>query len=183
MIDLILFVLLVFGVLMGLKRGFILQFFHLTGSIVALVIAMLYYDAISPRLELWVPFPELPADAAWAVFLGESSIENAFYNAAAFLLIFMAVRILLHILASMLDFVAELPVLSSVNKLFGGVLGFVEVYLILFLFLYVGALLPIEFVQTMLDRSEIAAFTIENTPYLSGKIKELWFEHIASRML
>lgn len=182
MIDLILVILLVFGVFVGLKRGFILQVFHLLGFIISFIVAMRYYDVISPRLELWVPYPELPEDASWAMFLGETSVENAFYNAVAFFIIFFAVRIILHIIASMLDFVAELPILRSVNKLLGGVFGFIEVYLILFLLLYIGALVPIGFVQTVLERSEIAAFIIEQTPYFSEEIRTLWFDHVVSML-
>lgn len=179
MIDLILLILLVFGVLVGLKRGFILQVFHLAGFIIAFIVAAKYYDLIAPRLVLWVPYPDLPEDASWAVFLGETSVETAFYNAIAFLIIFFAVKIILHIIASMLDFVAELPILRSVNTLLGGLFGFVEIYLILFLLLYIGALVPLEVVQTVIERSEIAGFIIERTPYLSEEIRSLWFEHVA----
>lgn len=182
MIDLILLILLVFGILVGLKRGFILQLFHLAGFIISFVVAMRYYDVLSPRLELWIPYPELPENAAWAVFLGETSMENAFYNAIAFFVIFFAVRVLLHIIASMLDFVAELPILRSLNKLLGGVLGFIEVYLILFLLLYIGALVPVGAVQTVIERSEIAAFIIEHTPYFSEEIRRLWFEHVVTML-
>lgn len=182
MIDLILLILLVFGIFVGLKRGFILQLLHLVGFIIAFIVAMRYYDVISPHLELWVPYPDLPEDASWAVFLGETSMESAFYNAIAFFIIFFAVRILLQIIASMLDFVAELPILRSLNKLLGGVFGFIEVYLILFLLLYIGALVPVEVVQSIIEQSGIATFIIEKTPYLSEEIRTLWFEHVVAML-
>lgn len=182
MIDLILLILLVFGIFVGLKRGFILQLLHLVGFIIAFIVAMRYYDVISPHLKLWVPYPDLPENASWAVFLGETSMESAFYNAIAFFIIFFAVRILLQIIASMLDFVAELPILRSLNKLLGGVFGFIEVYLILFLLLYIGALVPVELVQTIIEQSGIATFIIEQTPYLSEEIRTLWFEHVVAML-
>lgn len=178
MFDVILIILLIFGFLIGLKRGFILQLFHLVGFIVAFIAAILYYDDLGSRLSLWIPYPDL-SDGAWADFLDALPLENGFYNAIAFAIIFFAVKILLQIIASMLDFVAYLPVLKSINKMLGAVLGFVEIYLILFIVLYILALTPIEGVQSWITDSSLALFIIENTPYFSDKITELWFEHVA----
>ncbi|UJL45009.1 CvpA family protein [Virgibacillus sp. NKC19-16] len=178
MFDVILIIFLIFGFLIGLKRGFILQLFHLVGFIAAFIAAILYYDDLGARLSLWIPYPEL-SDGAWADFLESLPLENAFYNAIAFAIIFFAVKIILQIIASMLDFVAYLPILKSVNKILGAVLGFIEIYLILFIVLYILALTPIDTIQSWITNSSIAMFIIENTPYFSGKITELWFEHVA----
>jgi uncharacterized membrane protein required for colicin V production len=175
MFDFIIIVLLIFGVLIGFRRGFILQLFHLVGFIIAFIVAVKYYHVVGERLALWIPYPELSSDNAWADFLQSLPLENGFYNAIAFALIFFAVKIILHIIASMLDFVASLPVLHSMNKLLGAVLGFVEIYLILFIILYIMALTPIGGVQTWMNNSSVALLIIENTPYLSEKVKDLWF--------
>src|SRR5699024_632888 len=132
MVDFILLILLIFGFLMGLKRGFILQAFHLIGFIISFVVATLYYDKIAERLSLWIPYTELSDGSTWASFLQSTSMQDAFYNAIAFAIIFFAVKVLLQIIASMLDFLASLPVLRSFNKIGGSVLGFLEVYLVLF---------------------------------------------------
>lgn len=179
MIDLLLLFLLFIGVLTGLKRGFILQLFHLIGFIVAFVAAVIYYDDLSPKLTLWVPYPELPADASWAVFLDNLPLEQAFYNAVAFAILFFGVKIVLHIIASMLDFVSELPILNSLNTLLGGILGFVENYVILFVVLYIAALVPVAGVQSALDGSLLAQLIIEHTPVLSNELENLWIEHVA----
>lgn len=178
MVDIILLLLLIFGFFIGLKRGFILQLFHLVGFIVAFILAVLYYDQLAAKLALWIPYPELSDESAWADFLQGLPLEIAFYNAIAFAIIFFAVKIVLQIIASMLDFVAELPILHSVNKLLGGILGFVEIYLIIFVILYILALTPLSTVQTWINDSGIAMFIVEHTPILSEKIKELWFTHI-----
>ncbi|WP_281658312.1 CvpA family protein [Halobacillus sp. Cin3] len=179
MIDLLLLFLLFIGILTGLKRGFILQLFHLIGFIVAFVVAVIYYDDLSPKLTLWVPYPELPADASWAVFLDNLPLEQAFYNAVAFAILFFGAKIVLHIIASMLDFVSELPILNSLNTLLGGILGFVENYVILFVVLYIAALVPVAGVQSALDGSLLAQLIIEHTPMLSNELENLWIEHVA----
>lgn len=175
MFDLIIIVLLVFGFLIGLKRGFILQLFHLVGFIIAFILAAKYYDILGERLALWIPYPELSNDSSWAEFLQALPLENGFYNAISFAIIFFAVKVILHIIASMLDFVASLPILNSVNKLLGSIFGFLEIYLLLFIVLYILALTPIEGIQSWINDSSIALYMIENTPYLSEKVKDLWF--------
>ncbi|MBP1968843.1 putative membrane protein required for colicin V production [Virgibacillus natechei] len=178
MFDLILIVLLILGFLIGLRRGFILQLFHLVGFVVAFIVAVLYYDVLGERISLWIPYPQISNDSAWAEFLQSLPLESGFYNAIAFAIIFFAVKILLQIIASMLDFVAYLPVLKSINKILGAVLGFLEIYLILFIVLYILALTPVEGIQSWINNSFIALFIIENTPYFSDKITDLWFTHV-----
>ncbi|ASK63020.1 hypothetical protein CFK37_13130 [Virgibacillus phasianinus] len=180
MVDIILLIMLIFGFFVGLKRGFILQLFHLIGFIAAFIVAALYYDQLASRLALWIPYPELPDESAWADFLQNMPLEIAFYNAIAFAIIFFAVKIVLQIIASMLDFVADLPVLHSVNKLLGAILGFIEIYLILFIILYILALTPLSTVQSYVNDSWVAMFIVEHTPLFSEKLKDLWFTHVES---
>src|SRR5690625_1266992 len=175
MLSIILIVLLIFGFLMGLKRGFILQLFHLLGFVIAFYIAQKYYDKLAPQLALWVPYPSLTGESTWAVFLQTLPLENAFYHAISFVAVFFATKIALQIITTMLDFIAAIPMLRSVNKILGAALGFAEVYLILFIILFISALTPIERIQEIIGDSKIALYMIEQTPYLSEKLHTLWF--------
>jgi uncharacterized membrane protein required for colicin V production len=180
MVTLLLLLFLFFGFLMGLKRGFILQVFHLAGFIIAFIVAAVYYDKLAPGLTLWIPYPEISGDSGWAAFLQSMPLEKGFYNAIAFAIIFFAAKIVLQIIASMLDFVTKLPILNSVNKLGGAILGFAEVYLILFIILYILALTPVSGAQDWINDSTLALFMIEHTPYLSEKIQSLWFAAVSN---
>ena len=182
MITLLLILVLLFGFLMGLKRGFILQVLHLIGFIVSFIVASLYFRKLAEQLSLWIPYPELGDDKVWAVFLNSMPLENAFYNAIAFAIIFFVTKMVLQIIATMLDFVARLPVIRSVNKGLGAVLGFLEVYLITFIILYIVALLPVEKVQLKLQSSRLATFMIEHTPFLSNAVESLWFTELLSKL-
>ncbi|GAK05166.1 possible colicin V production protein [Geomicrobium sp. JCM 19037] len=112
------------------------------------------------------------------MFISAFNFEAVYYNGIAFAILFFATRILLHILASMLDFVSHLPVLRSVNRLLGGALGFVEAYLIVFVLLIVAALLPVDAVQQTIGNSSIARLIIDHTPFLSGWLQELWISPV-----
>lgn len=176
MFNLILIVILLLGMIIGLKRGFILQFFHLIGFFAAFYLATQYYDKITPHLILWIPYPDLIGESehAWVQMLEIFPLEDVFYHVVSFSIIFFGAKIALQIIASMLDFVAELPILNWINKLMGVLLGFMEVYLIMFIFLFIFAITPIPILQTWINESNIALFIIEKTPYLSEKVKSLW---------
>lgn len=169
--------------LIGLKRGFILQVMHLTGFIIAFIVARIYYKTLALQLVSWIPYPELSSDQTWAMFLNSMPLENAFYNAIAFAIIFFVVKIVLQIIASMLDFVARAPVLRHLNKLLGAVLGFVEVYFIMFIVLYIIALLPLNMIQERLSDSFIAKSIVEHTPILSKAMEHLWFTELLGKMI
>src|SRR5699024_7298252 len=91
--------------------------------------------------------------------------------------------IILQIIASMLDFLAQLPLLRTVNKLLGAGLGFLEVYFVIFIILYLTALLPVEKVQTMIDNSVVAKIIISRTPFLSNGVESLFFNEFLSKFL
>jgi uncharacterized membrane protein required for colicin V production len=174
MLDLAVLIILCFGFLMGLRRGFILQLIHLTGFVIASIIAYLYYEQLAPKLTLWVPYPNLSTNLTLPSVFDNVNLEDAYYRAIAFVVIFFAVKILLQIIGSMLDFVAQIPVLKQLNIWAGGMLGFIEVYLITFILLFIAALLPIESIQGSLTDSILAEFMIKQTPILSQLIQDLW---------
>ncbi len=182
MIDLILIGVLVVGFLIGLRRGLILQLVHLTGFIAAFIIAYLYFDELAPKLRLWIPYPTVSEESSLAMFVNAGFLEDAYYRAIAFAMLFFATKIILQILGSMLDFLADLPILRTINGWLGGILGFVEVYLVIFLFLYIAALVPLTSIQTAMADSVVAKAMVEHTPVFSEKIKSMWIAEINTKI-
>jgi uncharacterized membrane protein required for colicin V production len=181
MLDIAILVIFLIGFFVGLKRGLILQFIHLVGFIVAFVIAAMYYDKLAPKLTLWVPYPNLDTETPLQYIFKGNNLEDAFYRAIAFAAIFFSVKIFLQIIGTMLDFIAHIPILKQLNTLAGGFLGVIEVYLLIFIVLYIAALLPLEFIQEPIKDSTFAKAIINHTPIFSKQIKEMWFEYIAAR--
>lgn len=180
MLDLAIIIFLIIGFFVGLKRGFILQLVHLIGFIIAYVAANSYYEQLAPKLTLWIPYPNFGNVSTLKILTDSSNMETAFYRAIAFVIIFFTVKVLMQIIGSMLDFVAHLPVLRQLNVWAGGILGFVEVYLVIFILLYISALVPIEFLQNALDHSMMSKAIVNHTPILSQQIKSLWIEYSAA---
>ncbi len=175
MLSLIIVILFVIGFIIGLNRGFIMGILHIFGSIAAFIVAALYYDDLASRITLWIPYPEFGDSTVLQVFFDVINAEAAYYKGIAFILIFFFTKIVLQILANMLNFLARLPILKQLNVWAGGILGFIEVYLIVFILLYIAALLPIDSIQSTIESSGLAKGIIENTPIISSQIKEMWF--------
>ncbi|MCL6586283.1 MAG: CvpA family protein [Anoxybacillus sp.] len=179
MVDVALLFILFTGFMIGLKRGFILQFIHMTGFIVAFIVAYMNYEKLVPTLKLWIPYPTFGDPETIKMLFESAHLDEAYYRAMAFAILFFATKIVMQIIGSMLDFVAQLPLLRSMNRWAGGALGFVEVYLLLFLILYVGALIPVEAVQTKLQHSFMASFIVKHTPFFSDMLKQMWIRYMA----
>lgn len=179
MVDVALLFILFTGFMIGLKRGFILQFIHMTGFIVAFIVAYMNYEKLVPTLKLWIPYPTFGDPETVKMLFESAHLDEAYYRAMAFAILFFATKIVMQIIGSMLDFVAQLPLLRSMNRWAGGALGFVEVYLLLFLVLYVGALIPVEAVQTKLQHSFMASFIVKHTPFFSDMLKQMWIRYMA----
>ncbi|SEO81350.1 Uncharacterized membrane protein, required for colicin V production [Amphibacillus marinus] len=177
MLDIIIIALLVFGVFRGLKRGLVLQVFHFISFFVAFIVAVNFYNSLAGHLEMLIPYPRISGEQ-WAFFNDTLPLENAYYNMIAFAVLFFGTKIILSIISSMLDFVADLPILSAINGLLGAVFGFVEQYLVLFVLIFIASLLPVAQVQSVLEQSNLAAFMIDQTPVLSEQVRTLWFEHM-----
>ncbi|MFC7371322.1 CvpA family protein [Fictibacillus iocasae] len=177
MLDIILLLLLAAGFLIGLKRGLIMQIVHLAGFVAAYIVAYLYFDDLTPHVKLWVPYPAPSGDSPVGMLLNAIPLEDAYYRAIAFAILFFGTKILLQILGSMLDFLAKLPILHSANRLLGGFFGFIEVYLIAFILLYIASLVPAENIQAYYQGSWLAQGMVENTPVFSDAVKDLWMKN------
>ena len=145
----------------------------MTGFIISFIIAYIYYDQLAPKLTLWVPYPVLDEQSTLNMIFETTNLDQAYYRVIAFAIIFFAARILFQIIGSMLDFLAHLPILKQLNVLGGGILGFIEIYIVIFILLYIAALLPISMVQTLLNDSFIAEFMVTHTPVLSDQVQDL----------
>lgn len=175
MLDILLIIIFIASLLVGLKRGFIVQAIHLTSFFIALIVAYIYYKPLAEKFVLWVPYPGISEDTSMTLILDTLDVDRTFYRIIAFAVIFFAVKIALQILGSIFDFLTYLPILNSINRLLGAILCFIEFYFILFIAMYVLAMLPIEVIQSFLGSSIIANLMLEHTPILTGMFQDWWY--------
>jgi len=178
MIDIIILILLLAGFITGARRGLIVQLIHMTGFIIALIVAYTYYKPLAEKFVLWIPFPAITTGSKLTIAVDSLDLDQTFYRIIAFAIIFIAVKFALQLLASMFDFLKYLPILGFVSNIAGAILGFIEFYFIMFVLLYVLALLPIDLIQNLIANSVLTGWMLEHTPILSELVKKWWFIYI-----
>ncbi|MFL0504745.1 CvpA family protein [Ureibacillus sp. 179-F W5.1 NHS] len=175
MLDIILLIIFAASLLVGLKRGFIVQAIHLASFFVALIVAYIYYKPLAEKFVLWIPYPGVTDSSSMVLVLDSLNVDETFYRIIAFAVIFFAVKIALQILGSVFDFITYLPILNSVNRILGAILCFIEFYFILFILMYVLALIPMGPIQNMMDGSFIANLMLEHTPIFTDMVRDWWY--------
>lgn len=153
MLDLIILLVLLSGLIVGAKRGFIVQMMHIVSFVVALIVAYIYYKPLAQKFVFWVPYPGVTDSGSLGVVIDSLDLDRTFYRVVAFAVIFFAVKISLQIVASIFDFITYLPVLGTMNRWLGALFGMIENYLIMFILLYILALLPIDMIQNLMSKS------------------------------
>ena len=175
MLDLIILFVLLGGLIVGAKRGFIVQIMHIVSFVIALIVAFIYYKPLANKFVFWVPYPGVTDTGNLGVVIDQLDLDSTFYRVIAFAVIFFAVKITLQIVASIFDFIAYLPVLQSLNRILGGILGMIEYYLLMFIALYVIALLPIAPIQNLMSKSLLSGLILEHTPIITKMFQNWWY--------
>lgn len=175
MLDLIILIVLLTGLIVGLKRGLIVQLMHIVSYVVALIVAYIYYKPLAEKFVFWVPYPGVTDTGSLGVVIDSLDLDRTFYRVIAFAVIFFVMKFTLQIVASIFDFIAYLPVLKSLNRILGALFGVIEYYLLLFIVLYVFALLPIEPVQNLMSKSLLSGLILEHTPIITNMFQNWWY--------
>ncbi|BDH62525.1 membrane protein [Lysinibacillus sp. PLM2] len=175
MLDLILIIIFIASLMVGIRRGFVVEAIHLASFFIALLVAYIFYKPLADNFVFWIPYPGISADSSTTLMLDMIDVDQTFYRIVAFAVIFFATKILLQIVATIFDFLTYLPILKSVNRLLGAALCFVEFYLVTFIVLYVLALLPIDTIQHLLGGSFISGLMLEHTPIVTSIFQNWWY--------
>jgi len=175
MLDIVLLIIFAASLLLGMKRGFVMQAINLVGFLVALIVAYIYYKPLAEKFVLWIPYPGMTEETSFTLVIDMLDVDQTFYRIIAFAVIFFTVKIAMQIIGSIFDFLTYLPVLNSFNRILGALLCFVEFYFILFILLYVLALLPVTTIQSLMGSSIIAGLMLEHTPIVTQLFQKIWY--------
>jgi uncharacterized membrane protein required for colicin V production len=176
-VDLIIIIIFIAGILMGYRRGFILQVVHLLGFFAAYIVAYRYFKEFAIVLQDWIPYPFMDQETGTTeppFWMQMFDMESMFYSAIAFAALFFGTKLALQVIGHVLHTVALLPGLNMANRWLGAALGFLEVLIILFIIAHVLVFIPWETGQIWMSQSKIALWLLEQAPYFSGQLQELW---------
>lgn len=149
--------------LLGSKRGILKELVIIVGTIVIFVIAFFLKDVLAGFFCENLPFFNLRIPLGNLV-----SLNVIFYQLIAFLLIVIVLRLILQILIDVTGIFSRIInatiILALPNKLLGFVVGLIEGYILMFIFLTVLSI-PLSGSELFMD-SSVRKFIVNDTPVL-----------------
>jgi len=167
-LDALIIVFLILGIMTGFRRGFIKQVVLLIGLIVILVLSFYLKNPVATFLYKHLPFFKFNG-----LIKGVSVINILLYELIAFLIVFSILYLILRIVLKITGLIESLLkatiILGFVSKILGGLVGLIESYIIIFIILFITSQ-PFINIKGLED-SKMAQFILDNTPIMSGAIK------------
>lgn len=169
-VDVIIIALLILGGVAGFKAGVIKKLTDFIGMFVVIILAFYLKNYISV-----IMYENLPFFNFFGLINGIDALNILLYEVIAFLVIFIALLFVLKVVLMLTGLAEKIlkatVILSIPSKLFGIVVGVIEMYVYLFLILVIVSL-PI-FDSSFLKDSKMNNFILNNTPVLSGVSEEI----------
>ena len=163
-VDNIIILFILLGGLVGFKEGAIKK----ATSIVGLVLVVILSFVLKNHLSVFF-YENLPFFNLWGVFKGIQVLNVVFYEMVAFLIIASVLTIVYRVLLGITGIIEKILkatiILSIPSKILGFVIGLIESYIWVYLFLFVLTL-PVFNIKEIYD-SKASTFIMTKTPILS----------------
>jgi len=174
-LDLILVVILIGSLIRGYQMGLIRQVINFLGFFIALFIAYRFSGDLAPYIESVIPTPSFEQSTLY-MFSETFQLTTMFYNSIAFFIIFIMTKLLLQIGGAVLHQIASLPVLATINRFSGALLGFIQAFIMVLIILHIMSVMPTKGVQDTLNGSYTAKLMMNVSPIVTEALYELWNE-------
>lgn len=166
-VDILIIIFLVFGALLGFKRGVFRELVSALGFILSVIFAFLLKGPVSNFLYEHLPFFNFGG-----IFKGVSVLNIIVYEVIAFLImlsIFLLLCQLLKIVTNIIEKVLTATIILGIpSKIAGAVVGVIYSYIIIFIVLYILSL-PVISLDIIKD-SKFKNNILTKTPLLSSFI-------------
>ncbi|MEQ9764292.1 CvpA family protein [Streptococcus sp. ZJ151] len=180
MITLLLFIILAWSFYIGFSRGIFLQAFYTIGSLVALAIAKAYYQPLAKMLYIWVPYAN-PTEGAHIYFFKDVDLfshELVFYAGVAFLAVYTLAYAAIRFLGVLLHLTPLDRFDTKVNNIIAGLLSCLVVCFTFSMGFTILATIPFDQIQQTLSGNGLIRFFIEDFPFFSSYLENLWITQI-----
>jgi len=164
----------------GYRRGFLLQGVYSVGYILSFMAARMYYKNLGRKLELLVPYPS-PTQTTKLVLFDKSLIfdmDKAFYAGFAFVFIVFVGWALTRFIGMFCYKLTFKPIIKRGNDLIGGILNVILTLVGLTLFLTLLAMIPMDFIQKLFQKSFLARAFVSSMPVISNWLNNWWITKI-----
>ena len=170
LIDIGIIIIVLIGIILGLKRGFTKQLVCSLGTVLSIIFAFIFKNKISVLLYSNLPFYKFGG-----ILKGVTILNILLYELIAFLLVFLILSIifkLLSFLTTVLESVLTASLIFGIpSRILGAVLGFVESYVFVFVLLFIFTLPVFQFNDYITKNSKFADKILLNTPIVSNYTK------------
>ena len=154
-LDVVFFVILLLGLLIGSWRGFVKGICKLAGTIFAIFVAFTFCNPFKNTLENWFGLTSAMANAFGGT---DAALTAASWISIiiSFLILFVIVKLLSWLLGKIgTGLVNKSKALSTVNRVLGAILGLVKGIFLIFLILTICYWLPIDGLHTYIGESSV----------------------------
>ena len=170
MLDLIIIIFILFGVLIGFKRGIIKQSVITIGIILVLILSFILKNPVSTLM-----YKNLPFFTFNGFFENISSINILLYEIIAFFLVFSVLSLILTILikiSSIFEKLLKLTIILAIpSKLLGALFGLIEYYILAFIILFILSNPLFNLTDNEIFKSELKDNMLSKTPIISKYVK------------
>ena len=135
-LDALIIILLILGIMGGMRRGLIKETVLLVGLIFIIVVSFYLRTPIATFMYKTLPFFEFSGK-----FQGVAILNILLYELIAFLIIFSILYLILRILLKVTGIIEKILkatiILGIFSKIGGAIVGFIESYVIIFIILFI----------------------------------------------
>ena len=167
-IDIGVIIFVLFGAVLGFKRGFTKELVKTIGFIVIVILAYLLKNPLSVFFYEHLPFLKI------GILKGAEVLNILIYEILAFLVVFTILSIILKFVlmaSSLFEKILNATIILGIpSKLLGAVIGILHHYIIAFVILYVLTLAC--FNNELVSTSKLRVIIVDNTPILSNLIDD-----------
>ena len=176
--DFILLLFILLGGFVGFKRGLTTQLVSTVGFVVIIIISYLFKGIVASFMYNNLPFFDFGG-----IFKGLSVLNILVYEIIAFLTVFSVLMIIFQLVlrcTRVFETILKFTIVLGIpSKIAGAIVGIIENYVIVFIFLYIISLptfnikVDSNFKNSILNNTPVLNHTVENSVALFTEFKKL----------
>ena len=171
-VSLIIVLLLIIAYRAGARRGLVQTVVNVVGYVAVTFAAGFLAHAYGPVFA--EKMPQITDEGNGFLAVAGINLNSAFYQIMLFWIFAIGLGIVFRMVSGSLGIFTKMPVVSSVNRILGGLASFLMMYAVIFFALLFAGSWPNAGVRNSVDDSTVARFILNKTPGLSEKIISDW---------
>lgn len=172
MIDIIIIVLFLYGIIRGYKKGLIKSLLNFINFFISSIISFMLTRRIFLLIASTINIDDIVKNNDF--FSKNINLSENQMKIILFFIFFISVKFIIRIIFRLLNKISKLPLINISNSFLGGILGFLQVYTVLLIFIYIIMTFKVnEILYYEINKSMLSNFIY----YKTSDIIEYCFEY------